>query len=207
WIHEVGHAASAYTLGCKEDWWSTHMTPYLYRSFGGDIDYVCLAGQGLLSVAIVDGFGVAANIAIMVVAIVAARATRQWTWVYAWLLGFAAMNHIEAMTYLTFNIFAPRSDMIAVLAALPFHPWWLGGVSTVTFALLVPVIFPPLIDTLGERLDRALIAGFVFLGVLIVTFSMLSGRADLTEGAAPAITSGSQACRSIPCHFRVSVRV
>jgi hypothetical protein len=41
WPHEVGHSAVAYIFGCKESWWRTNVTWFLFNSEGGAIDYLC----------------------------------------------------------------------------------------------------------------------------------------------------------------------
>lgn len=56
-FHELAHSTAAFMLDCKANWYETDMSPFLYRSFGGDIDYGCLRNKGAYALAIVDGAG------------------------------------------------------------------------------------------------------------------------------------------------------
>jgi len=187
WLHELGHSASAFFLGCKEDWWSTHMTPYLYKSFGGDIDYSCLASQGMRSVAVVEGAGVGMNLLMMMASLFLALRVFYSGLPHIWLLTFAACHHINAATYLTFNVFFPRSDMISVIASVPLHPLAFGILNSIVMAAFVPAIFFQLEKSL-VRIGSGLAARIVIvIAVVAIASLMLLGRSDLTEGPEPGV--------------------
>lgn len=184
WLHEIAHSIVAYSFGCKENWWSTDITPYLYRSFGGDIDYACLTNAHVFATAAVDTAGVVANLAAMGSALLISTASRGM-WLKAWLLSFAAMNHIEAFSYLTVNVFLPRSDMIALIKILPFHPWLLGVASTILCVIIIKPIFARLSAHMATRVNQRSVEAAILIGSGVIVTLMLTGRSDLTETAGP----------------------
>ena len=136
WLHELGHAAAAYGLGCKSDPFSTGMELGLFGSTGGEIDYTCLAEKGSNAYAVVGVAGIVVNIVAAWVAYVVSRQARRPGWKSGWLL-FCLANALEAFSYLTGSTLFPRSDMLEVLPVIPVPPVLIAAVAT---ALGLPLI-------------------------------------------------------------------
>jgi hypothetical protein len=126
WGHELGHAASAYLIGCKADPWRTGVTPFLWGSRGGAIDETCLARRGPWAVAAVALSGIAVNLLCVAVVCGALRRCRKlWTLVALLLWGLA--NAGEGFSYLVLNTIWLRSDMAATVGALGGRWIFLGA--------------------------------------------------------------------------------
>lgn len=126
WGHELGHAASAYLIGCKADPWRTGVTPFLWGSRGGAIDETCLARRGSRAVAAVALSGIALNLLCVGIAGLASRwARRRWSLVVLLLWGLA--NAGEGLSYLVLNTIWLRSDMAAGVGALGGRWIFLGA--------------------------------------------------------------------------------
>ena len=191
WLHELAHSSSAFALGCKANWFETDMTLYLYRSFGGDIDYECLSEKGDWATSIVDGAGVAVNLVLMffgcALAVVLRRiAVPALLAVFA--SAFAATNYIEAFSYLIVNTIFLRSDMVAIAHFLPVNILYLTAFSAITALLFFNATFRSLICWLNERYQTTGLASVLFVGTTICAV-MAVGRSDLTSGAAPTNSS------------------
>jgi hypothetical protein len=136
WPHELGHAASAWWLGCKADPWRTATEPLLWGSGGGAIDAGCLAARGPAAVAVVASAGVAANLLVLILAPLIGRWWRDpralrpaGRWVFVLTLLLALANAAEAFSYLVFNTLWLRADMrLAVGAVGGRWGWFAAGV-------------------------------------------------------------------------------
>lgn len=169
------------------------MTPYLYRSFGGDIDYGCLSEKGDWATALVDGAGVVANLALMVFGCALAflfYRTVAHPLFAVFASAFAAANYIEAFSYLIVNTIYLRSDMIAVAEVLPVNIYYLTSFSTVIAVLTFKPTFHRLISWLNERYRENGATSVLIVGATICAV-MAAGRSDLTNGASPQDSSVS----------------
>lgn len=184
YLHELAHAATAFALGCKGDWHAVDMSPMLVWSFGGDIDYACLARGPAWATAAVDGAGTAANLALMLAFWLFAQASRASVLVL-WLYAAAAANYVEAFSYLVANTAAPRSDMIAILAYADVPNLAVAVVA----ALAAFAIGQPLFAAFARSANRFLPpphgGRMIALAALIVAAVMIGARLPLTEAARP----------------------
>lgn len=184
YFHELAHSVSAYLLGCKADWWTTETSPFLYRSFGGPIDYTCLEAQGKRSLAIVDGAGVAMNILLLGVGTALARFSSFRPW-KAFFLSFAAANFVEASSYLVVNTAILRSDMIAVVNFLGLNRVIIASGSLIT-AILVGVPLFRALSRMGEpEIAPRRIARLSIIIAVAVGGLMVMARNDLIAGSIP----------------------
>jgi len=149
WGHELGHAVSAYLIGCKADPWRTGVTPFLWGSRGGAIDEACLARRGPWAVAAVALSGIAVNLLCVGIAGLASRRTRR-KWPLVALLLWGLANAGEGLSYLVLNTIWLRSDMAAVVAALGGRWAWLAAGLAGTFCVSAGLRRP--VRTAAERL-------------------------------------------------------
>ncbi len=149
WPHELGHAATAWGLGCKSDPWRTGTAPLLWGSGGGVIDEACLASRGPLATAAVAGAGIAVNLLLLtILALLLGRTLRsagrrRSVFFLLLVLLLALANAAEAFSYLLGSTLWPRADMRLVVAAVGGRWAWfscgvLGALLTVA-ALARPV--------------------------------------------------------------------
>jgi hypothetical protein len=116
WPHELGHAATAWILGCKADGWRTGTRWFLWGSQGGTIDFGCLG----IAVNLVQ-IGVAPILGAWWRPLDEKAETQAW-WRAATLL-WALANYAEAFSYLVLNTLWLRSDMAGVVAATGMSRW------------------------------------------------------------------------------------
>lgn len=149
WPHELGHSLAAFLFGCKANWWQTDMSWYLWSSWGGNIDYECLASRGPLAVGVTAFAGIAANLALLALAPIGGRwgrvtahpgARPRWWFIATFCLALA--NYTEAISYLIVNTAWLSSDMRTVVVASGLSRWvWLslgGALGIVVTRLLKP---------------------------------------------------------------------
>ena len=128
WPHELGHAGSAWLLGCKADSWRTGTRWFLWGSQGGAIDFSCLARRGRGAQAVTALAGIAVNLIQLGMAPILgawwkpATETRRTLWLAATLL-WALANYAEAFSYLVLNSLWLKSDMAAVVTATGISRW------------------------------------------------------------------------------------
>lgn len=127
WPHELGHSVSAYLWGCKQNWWQTKMSWFLWNSRGG-ADYRCLETRGASALVITDAAGIVVNLILLGVALLLAR----WSWPrrYQWLfiggVFWALANYSEAFSYLVLNTLWLKSDMQTIVSQSGVSRWiWL----------------------------------------------------------------------------------
>jgi|CXWL01.1.fsa_nt_gi hypothetical protein len=185
YLHELAHAATAFTLGCKGDWHSVDMSPVLVWSFGGDIDYACLALGPAWATAAVDGAGTAANLAMMLVfwslAAMMARAPALALWPYA----AATTNYVEAFSYLVANTAIPRSDMIAVLAYSKIPNLAVAAVAALAAVAIGRPLFAAFAQCASRFAPPMQVRRMIALAALFVAAGMIGARLPLTDAAAP----------------------
>lgn len=173
WPHELGHAASAWWLGCKADPWRTGTEPLLWGSGGGAIDEGCLAAHGPAAVAAVAGAGIAANLLILALAPLlggwwrdprALRSAGRWFFVLTLLLALA--NAAEAFSYLVVNTLWLRADMRLAVSAVGGR--WSGFAAGAFGTVLAAVALRRPIYKAAEVLaSPPLPAGLFRLGFLL----------------------------------------
>jgi hypothetical protein len=130
WPHELGHATTAWLLGCKADPWRTETHWFLAGSRGGAIDQACLARQGGVAQGLTAGAGTAVNLLLAALALLLGRRREtgrtegrgvRWALVAALLWSLA--NAAEALSYLIVNTLWPTSDMAVVIASAGVGRW------------------------------------------------------------------------------------
>lgn len=144
WPHELGHSTTAYLYGCKANWWQTGMSPFLWNSRGGDIDYTCLQAKGNMALIATDGAGIVVNLFFLAIAPLLGRwrynisETRKGTrqWVFLGTFWWALANYAEAFSYLILNTLWLKSDMETVVHASGTSQW-LWFAPSVLLALLI----------------------------------------------------------------------
>lgn len=185
YLHELGHAAAAFALGCKHDWSSVDMSPILFWSFGGDIDYACLrAGPGW-AVAAVDGAGCVVNLTLLLAALSMGHLTRGRIAMSIWFYAAAAANYVEAFSYLVANTAIPRSDMIAVLdyTGIP-NLAFAGFAAVVAIGVGLP-LYISFAAAAGRVVPPARARRLVALASIVVAAGMIGARLPLTDSSQP----------------------
>lgn len=185
YLHELAHAATAVALGCKADGLAVDMSPILVWSFGGDIDYACLAAGPAWATAAVDGAGTAINLLLMFagwgLAGIAAKRTRIALWLHA----FALANYVEAFSYLVANTAIPRSDMLAVLAYSGIHNLVFAAAATAAAVAVGRPLFGALVAVARRLIPPRRASILVALAAGTVALGMFAARLPLTESSVP----------------------
>jgi hypothetical protein len=185
YLHELAHAATAVALRCKEDGLAVDMSPILVWSFGGAIDYACLAAGPAWATAAVDGAGIAVNLLLMFAGWGAAAMVANRTRIALWLYAFAAANYVEAFSYLVANTAIPRSDMLAVLAYLDIHNLMFAAVATAAAIVVGRPLFGALIAVASRLTPPRRAITLAALAAGIVAAGMFAARLPLTDSSAP----------------------
>lgn len=186
YLHELGHAAIAFALGCKDNWSSVDMSPVLVWSFGGDIDYVCLRANADWAVAAVDSAGSAVNLALMLGAWGAGRLTRDAAPIALWFYAAATANYVEALSYLVANSAIPRSDMLAVLDYTGIPNIAFAGIAGIVAIGVGLPLFVSFANVAGRVVPLAQARRLIALAVIIVTAFMIGARLPLSVSSQPS---------------------
>ena len=191
WPHELGHSVVAYALGCKADPWRTDMSPYLWGSWGGAIDWDCLAARGHGAVAATAAAGVLVNLTL----VVAARLVGRW-WrpteqrstaarlLYAFTVVWALGNAAEACSYLVLNTAWLKSDMALVVEDSGISRWILFSAGVALTLLFVRTHRAPVLRAATvlapapgqERRLQRILWGYAVVASIV----MVAGRVHFT---------------------------
>jgi len=144
WPHELGHSVLAYLWGCKQNWWQTKMSWFLWNSRGG-ADYQCLETRGASALVLTDAAGIAVNLILFGAALLLARCSRsqRYQWLFVGSVFWALANYSEAFSYLVLNTLWLKSDMQTIVTQSGVSRWvWLfvgvAGAVVCGWALLKP---------------------------------------------------------------------
>jgi hypothetical protein len=144
WPHEVGHSVVAYLFGCKESWWRTNVSWFLFNSQGGTIDYACLAARGHGALGLTEFGGIAVNLLLLGALTLGLRGgarsdleargdLTRFGFVAAFV--WALANYAEAFSYLVLNAILLKSDMETVVTESGVSRWvWLAAGSALAVA-------------------------------------------------------------------------
>ena len=127
WPHELGHSVVAYLWGCKQNWWQTNMSWFLWNSRGGG-DYTCLATRGAPALLLTDGAGIVVNLVLLSAALFLARwcGPERYRWLFIGSVFWAWANYSEAFSYLVLNTLWLKSDMETIVRQSGISRWaWL----------------------------------------------------------------------------------
>jgi len=147
WPHEIGHATAAWLYGCKADAWRTDTHWYLAGSQGGAIDEECLARRGGGAAAAVAIAGIAVNLLLAGLAVLAVRWRQsgsgvRWKLIAALLVALA--NGAEALSYLVLNTLWLKADMRIVVAASGVSRWIWTAAGLILGAVIARALAGPI---------------------------------------------------------------